>query len=118
MCPNPSHVCTTDLPAAAADTVAVAAVKDTRPAQAAAAPTATGARTLWAPDVTTEAVWELLHAVVPRCPNLRGITLERMEGTVTEADVVPLTEELQRLRAVVEIGKFHGMICPTTPRGS
>ena len=28
-----------------------------------------------------ELVWRMLEAVAPRCPNLRGVTLERMEGT-------------------------------------
>jgi len=46
-------------------------------------------------------VWGLLERVLPRCPNLRGVTLERMEGTVTEADVPILREELRRLRALL-----------------
>lgn len=45
-----------------------------------------------------EPVWALLDAVRPRCPALRGVTLERMEGTVTQADVPLLREELRRLR--------------------
>jgi uncharacterized protein len=46
-----------------------------------------------------DAVWDLYEWVLPRCPNLRGVTLERMEGTVTESDVPLLREELRRARA-------------------
>jgi uncharacterized protein (UPF0276 family) len=49
-----------------------------------------------------ELVWRMLEAVAPRCPNLRGVTLERMEGTVTDADVPLLAAELSRLRAIVQ----------------
>jgi uncharacterized protein (UPF0276 family) len=48
-----------------------------------------------------EPVWALLEAVVPRCPNLRAVVLERMERTATEADVPRLREELRRIRRVV-----------------
>jgi uncharacterized protein (UPF0276 family) len=47
-----------------------------------------------------EPVWRLCERVAPRCPNLRGITLERMEGTVFAADVPLLHEELRRTRAI------------------
>jgi hypothetical protein len=40
--------------------------------------------------------------VAPRCPNLRGVTLERMEGTVGDGDVTLLAAEMQRLRATVQ----------------
>ncbi|HEX9105235.1 MAG TPA: DUF692 family protein, partial [Polyangia bacterium] len=49
-----------------------------------------------------ELVWRMLEAVAPRCPNLRGVTLERMEGTVEDADVPLLAAELARLRAIVQ----------------
>ena len=45
-----------------------------------------------------EEVWSLLGHVLPRCPNLRGITLERMEGTVGPGDVSVLRDEMRRLR--------------------
>jgi uncharacterized protein len=45
-----------------------------------------------------EEVWALYEQVAPRCPNLRGVTLERMEGTVMDADVPLLTDELERAR--------------------
>jgi uncharacterized protein (UPF0276 family) len=49
-----------------------------------------------------EEVWRLVEEVVPRCPRLRGVTLERMEGTVGDADVPGLIEELRRLRRLVQ----------------
>lgn len=49
-----------------------------------------------------EAVFRLCEQVAPRCPNLRGITLERMEGTVALADVAAIAEELGRLRRIAE----------------
>lgn len=51
-----------------------------------------------------EPVWGLLQSVLPRCPKLRGVTLERMEGTVESTDVIGLQEELTRLRAMVSPG--------------
>lgn len=48
-----------------------------------------------------EPVWALLERWAPRCPALRGITLERMEGTVrSDADVAELAGELARARAI------------------
>jgi uncharacterized protein (UPF0276 family) len=46
-------------------------------------------------------VWALLEDIAPRCPGLRGITLERMEGTVGPDDVAAIADELARLRDVV-----------------
>jgi len=48
-----------------------------------------------------EAVWKLYEDIAPRCPNLRGVTVERMEGTVEEEDVPLLKEELRRAKRVV-----------------
>jgi uncharacterized protein (UPF0276 family) len=48
-----------------------------------------------------EAVWDLLAAALPRCRSLRGVTLERMHGTVATADVPLLREELRRARCAV-----------------
>lgn len=45
-----------------------------------------------------EEVWQLLALVAPRCANLQGVTLERMEGTVRRQDVAGLGEELRRAR--------------------
>jgi hypothetical protein len=48
-----------------------------------------------------EPVWALLERWAPRCPGLRGVTLERMEGTVrSDADVAELAGELARARAI------------------
>jgi uncharacterized protein (UPF0276 family) len=43
-------------------------------------------------------VWRLFERTLPRCTNLRGVTLERMEGTVTTEDVPVIREELRRIR--------------------
>jgi len=45
-------------------------------------------------------VLAMLERVAPRCPNLRGLTLERMEGSVGAPDVAVLAAELQHLRGV------------------
>lgn len=45
-----------------------------------------------------EPVWALFDAIWPRCPNLRGVTLERMEDTVTVPDVAIVRDELRRAR--------------------
>jgi uncharacterized protein (UPF0276 family) len=66
----------------------------------------------WLPDGRTlrldshdraipEDVWALYERVAPRCPNLRGVTVERMEGTVDDGDVVVLRDELRRARRVI-----------------
>jgi hypothetical protein len=49
-----------------------------------------------------EEVFQLLEAVAPRCVNLRGVTLERMEGTVAGPDVAVLAAELARIRDVAK----------------
>jgi uncharacterized protein (UPF0276 family) len=54
-------------------------------------------------DSVPEEVWRLAERVVPRCPNLRALTLERMEGTVGEGDVPVLREELRRARALANL---------------
>lgn len=50
-------------------------------------------------------VWTLFERTLPLCPNLRGVTLERMEGTVTAADVPLLREELRRARRTMELAR-------------
>jgi len=53
-------------------------------------------------DAVPEPVWRLLEEVAPRCPNLRGVTLERMKGTVHGPDdVAAVREELGRARRVL-----------------
>jgi len=48
-----------------------------------------------------EAVWRLFEEVAPRCGGLRGVTLERMEGTVGAGDAAVIREELRRARRVL-----------------
>jgi uncharacterized protein (UPF0276 family) len=48
-----------------------------------------------------ERVWKLFELVVPRCSSLRGVTIERMEGTVEPSDVPRLFEEVRRARRIV-----------------
>ncbi|MBZ0153306.1 MAG: DUF692 domain-containing protein [Planctomycetes bacterium] len=49
-----------------------------------------------------EPVWRLFERVLPRCRRLRGVTLERIEGTVHgAADVDELRSELRRIREVL-----------------
>lgn len=63
-----------------------------------------------------EEVWELLDEVLPMCTNLRGVTHERMEGTLLdEQDVERVAAELTRLRAVLarfESGRFSNSQAP------
>jgi uncharacterized protein (UPF0276 family) len=51
-------------------------------------------------DAVPEEVWKLAAEIVPRCRALRGITLERMEGTVGHADAFLLGAELERARSL------------------
>jgi len=52
-----------------------------------------------------EEVWFLYERVVSLCPNLRGVTVERMEGTVDEPDVAILRDELRRARRIAELAR-------------
>jgi uncharacterized protein (UPF0276 family) len=47
-----------------------------------------------------ERVWRLFEEVAPRCRALRGVTIERMEGTVGPSDVPLLFEEVRRARRI------------------
>lgn len=50
-------------------------------------------------DDVPEPVWELLEEWAPRCPQLRAIVLERMEGSLTsDAEIAAFAAELGRLR--------------------
>lgn len=54
-------------------------------------------------DAVPEPVWRLFEQVAPRCPNLRGVTLERMEGTVAGLeDARAVRDELRRARATLD----------------
>ena len=61
-------------------------------------------------DAVPDEVWALLDEVLPRCPHLRGVTLERMEKTVHDAEQV--AGELRRVRAAVE---QHGVSSADEP---
>lgn len=52
-------------------------------------------------DAVPEEVWQLYEEVLPGCANLRGVTLERMEGTVDESAVPRVRSELARAREVL-----------------
>lgn len=53
-------------------------------------------------DAVPDAVFDLLARVAPRCPRLRGVTLERMEGTVrSDDDVAVLAGELARIKEIL-----------------
>jgi hypothetical protein len=48
-----------------------------------------------------EEVWQLFEEILPRCTQLRGVTLERMEGTIDEAAVPRIRSELARAREML-----------------
>lgn len=52
-------------------------------------------------DAIPEEVFRLFEATWRRCPNLRGVTVERMEGTVTAGDVAGLRDEVRRARSIL-----------------
>ena len=55
-------------------------------------------------DDVPDEVFDLLARVAPRCPNLRGVTLERMEGTVrNDVDVDGLAAELEVIRQILAL---------------
>jgi uncharacterized protein (UPF0276 family) len=47
-----------------------------------------------------EPVWQAFTDIRPRCPNLRGVVVERMDGTVTPEDVPALRDEVRRARQI------------------
>lgn len=48
-----------------------------------------------------EPVWRLFEDLAPRCSNLRGVTVERMEGTVGADDVAVIRDEIRRAKRVL-----------------
>ena len=46
-------------------------------------------------------VWDLLDRVIPKCTALRGIVVERLNGTFEEADLPGLVDEIARARAAL-----------------
>lgn len=47
-----------------------------------------------------EPVWQAFADIRPRCPGLRGVVLERLDGTFTAADVPALRDEVRRARRI------------------
>ena len=45
-----------------------------------------------------EAVWSLLERVLPKCRNARGLLVERLNGTVDEAGLPALRDEVRRAK--------------------
>ena len=45
-----------------------------------------------------EPVWSLLERILPRCPNLRGVVVERLNGTFDAKDVPSLAAEVRRAK--------------------
>lgn len=50
-----------------------------------------------------ERVWSLLEHVLPHCHALRGIVVERLNGTFDETDIEHLTGELRRARSMLPL---------------
>lgn len=53
-----------------------------------------------------EPVWALLDAVLPHCRMLRGVTIERMDGTLAADEVDELRDELGRARRAVRASRM------------
>jgi uncharacterized protein (UPF0276 family) len=52
--------------------------------------------------LTPEYVWELAHAYLPRCRNLRAITFEYQESYFVELGLPALTAELERMHVLAD----------------
>jgi uncharacterized protein (UPF0276 family) len=48
-----------------------------------------------------EDVWRALERLLPRCPNLRGVVLERNDGTLDASNVGRFEQEVRRLKALL-----------------
>ncbi len=49
-------------------------------------------------DSVPEEVWTLAEKTIPKCPNLRGIVVERLNGTIDPGEVPALAAEVQRAK--------------------
>ncbi len=67
-------------------------------------------------DAVPEPVWQLFAQVLPRCPNLRAVLVERMEGTLGPGDELLLGEELRRARRLVQQLHRPGLVAPREAR--
>ena len=52
--------------------------------------------------LTPEVVWELAHAYLPRCRNLRAITFEYQESYFEDIGLPGLSAELERMHALAD----------------
>ncbi|MEZ6195323.1 MAG: DUF692 family protein [Planctomycetota bacterium] len=52
-------------------------------------------------DGIPEEVWTLLEEVLPHCHGLRGVLVERLNGTLAEDDVPALRDEVRRARSIL-----------------
>jgi len=52
-------------------------------------------------DDVPEPVWQLFEQVLPRCPALAAVIVERMEGTLGPGDELTLADELRRARSML-----------------
>ena len=66
-------------------------------------------------DHVPEPVWDLFTQVLPRCPRLGAVIVERMEDTLGPGDELALAEELRRARAMVHrLHRSAGIPAPTS----
>jgi len=47
-----------------------------------------------------ETVWDLYENILPLCKNLRGVVVERLDGTLEEKDVPPFESEFRRAKQI------------------
>jgi uncharacterized protein (UPF0276 family) len=52
-------------------------------------------------SIPPEEVWELAEVYLPRCPNLRAITLEYEESFFDDIGLDALTSQLERMHLLV-----------------
>jgi len=67
-------------------------------------------------DAVPEPVWRLFAAVLPRCPGLRAVIVERMEGSLGPGDERVLGDELRRARRMVQQLHRPGAVAPSPAR--
>ena len=67
-------------------------------------------------DDVPEPVWQLLERVLPRCPGLRAVIVERMEGSLGPGDEHALVDELRRARRLVQLLHRPAPMPTPTPR--
>ena len=63
-----------------------------------------------------DAVWNLFEEVLPRCPNLRGVLIERLNGSIEPDDAGDLGDEMQRARHLIESRRLNPRSTPPDRR--